>query len=179
MSAISTTPELFYVIRTERLALRRFVLADAPFILELLNEPGWLRFIGDKGVRSLIDARRYLEQGPLDMYARLGFGMYLVERRNDAIPVGMCGLIKRDALEDVDIGFAFLERHTRCGYAREAATAVIEHARELGLKRLLAITTQDNHASQRLLAKVGLQFAREITMPNDTEVLRLFSMNLD
>jgi RimJ/RimL family protein N-acetyltransferase len=165
--------------QTERLRLRRFVLEDADFILELVNEPGWLRFIGDKGVNSIADARRYLQNGPLDMYARLGFGLYLVERKADGIPIGMCGLIKRDALEHVDIGFAFLARHTGQGFALEAARATLEHARELGIERLVAITTHDNAASQRLLRKLGMAFDREITMPGDPETLRLFVMDLN
>ena len=167
------------MIETDRLRLRRFTLDDAAFVHELVNEPGWLKFIGDKAVHSLEDAKRYLQEGPLAMYARFGFGMYLVERKEDAMPVGMCGLVKRDGLEHVDIGFAFLARYTQRGYASEAAVATLNHARELKLSCLLAITTQDNTASQRLLQRLGLAFDREITFAPDTESLRLFRLTLD
>jgi RimJ/RimL family protein N-acetyltransferase len=166
-------------MQTERLALRRFDLDDAEFILELVNEPGWLRFIGDKGVGSVADARHFLQTGPLDMYARLGFGLYLVERRADRIPIGMCGLIKRDALECVDIGFAFLSRHTGQGFAWEAAVATLAHGRDLGLTRLMAITTRDNSTSQRLLKKLGMRLDREIAIGTDPEPLNLFVMDLN
>ena len=167
-----------YLLQTERLRLRRFDLDDAEFILELVNEPGWLRFIGDRGVGSIADACRFLQAGPLDMYARLGFGLYLVERKQDGVPVGMCGLIKRDILEYVDIGFAFLARYTGLGFAFEAAAATLAHARELGLERLAAITTPDNVSSQKLLMKLGMAFEREITMTAEAETLHLFVMDL-
>src|SRR5688572_1209184 len=96
------------VLETDRLVLRRLTLDDAEFILRLVNDPSWLRFIGDKNVHSLDDARRYLREGPLDMYERYGFGMYRVEEREGGKPAGMCGLIKRDTLPDVDVGYAFL-----------------------------------------------------------------------
>jgi RimJ/RimL family protein N-acetyltransferase len=167
------------VLTTERLALRRFELDDAPFVIELVNEPGWLQNIGDKGVRTIEDAHRYLRTGPLESYSTNGFGMYLVERKADGAPIGMCGLVKRDALEHVDIGFAFLARAGRQGYAHEAATAVVSHAKSLGLPKLLAITTPTNRASQKVLSKVGLRFDREITLPAGTEVLHLFVAELN
>lgn len=167
------------VVTTERLALRRFELNDAPFVIELVNEPGWLQHIGDKGVRTIEDAHRYLRAGPLESYSKHGFGMYLVERKADAAPIGMCGLVKRDALEHVDIGFAFLARVGRQGYAHEAATAVVGLAKTLGLPKLLAITTPTNYASQNVLRKIGLRFDREITMPAGTEVLHLFVVELN
>jgi RimJ/RimL family protein N-acetyltransferase len=168
-----------HVIRTERLGLRRLTLADAPFILELVNEPDWLRFIGDKGVSSLAGAEHYLQAGPLAMYERFGFGLYLVERSTDAMPLGMCGLVKRDTLECVDIGFAFLARHRGRGFALEAATATLAHARELGLQRLMAITTPDNAASQKLLKKLGMAFDREIALTPEAERVHLFVMDLN
>jgi RimJ/RimL family protein N-acetyltransferase len=166
------------VLTTERLALRRLELDDAPFVIELVNEPGWLQHIGDKGVHSIEDAHRYLRTGPLESYAKNGFGLYLVERKMDGAPIGMCGLVKRDALEYADIGFAFLARVARQGYAHEAATAVVAHAKSLGLPKLLAITTPTNRPSQNVLRKVGLRFDREITMPAGTEVLHLFVADL-
>jgi RimJ/RimL family protein N-acetyltransferase len=114
-------------------------------------------------VRSLEDARRYIEQGPMKMYAERGFGLWLVERTSDGSPLGICGLVKREQLEDVDLGFAFLPRYWSQGYAHEAATGVLEHAREaVGLKRVVAITSPDNRASSRLLEKLG--FAHEATL---------------
>ncbi|MFI4982343.1 MAG: GNAT family N-acetyltransferase, partial [Nevskiales bacterium] len=113
------------VLETERLVLRRLVAEDAPFILELLSDPSWLRFIGDKGVRNLDDARLYIRIGPAAMYARLGHGLYLTELKDGGIPIGLCGLIKRDTLDDVDIGFAFLPQYRGQGYAREAAAATL------------------------------------------------------
>jgi RimJ/RimL family protein N-acetyltransferase len=172
---LTSTP----VLVTERLRLRRFELADAAFVIELVNEPAWLEFIGDKNVHSVDDAHRYLREGPLDMYSRFGFGLYLVERRSDGAPIGTCGLIKRDALDDVDIGFAFLARVAKLGFAREAAKAVVAHARSLGLRRLLAITTPHNHASQKVLARIGMQFDREITLPGSSQVLHLFVTELE
>ena len=167
------------VLTTERLALRRFELDDAPFVIELVNEPGWLQYIGDKGVHTIEDAHRYLRTGPLESYSKHGFGLYLVERKADGVPIGTCGLLKRDTLDHADIGFAFLARAARQGYAHEAATAVVGHARSLGLPKLLAITTPTNRASQNVLGKVGLRFDKEITMPAGTEVLHLFVVELN
>jgi [ribosomal protein S5]-alanine N-acetyltransferase len=166
------------VIETERLVLRRVELDDGSFILELLNEPGWLRYIGDKGVNCLEDAHRYLSAGPLDMYQRLGFGLYLVERKGDSAPIGLCGLIKRDTLECVDIGFAFSARAHGQGYAIEAAIATLAHAKDLGLHRLMAITTTDNYASHKLLRKLGMRFEREVQLQANSETLHLYSVDL-
>ncbi len=164
------------VCETARLNLRQLQLSDAAFVLELVNEPAWLRFIGDRGVKTLKDARRYLQDGPLASYEHFGFGLYAVELRADAIPIGMCGLLKRETLDDVDVGFALLERHWGHGYAHESAAAVMELAREkLALKRVVAITTIDNHSSAALLEKIGMYFDRMIRMPNDDEELRLFA----
>jgi RimJ/RimL family protein N-acetyltransferase len=167
------------VLETERLILRRLSADDGAFILGLLNDPAWLRFIGDKGVRNLEDARNYILTGPMDMYARLGFGLYLTERKSDAAPIGICGLIKRDTLEDVDIGFAFLPDFRRKGYAREAAAAVMEHARSaFGLRRLVAITSPDNEASIRLLEKLGLRFEAAVSLAGDSHEVSLFATDL-
>lgn len=164
------------VLDAARLRLRPLRLDDAPFILELLNDPDWLRYIGDKQVRSLDDARGYLERVPLSMYARLGYGLLLAETRDGGVPMGLCGLLKRDTLPDVDLGFAFLPAWRGGGYAREAATAVLEHAqRALGLGRILAITTQDNTASGRLLERLGFRYERDVRMADDADLLRLYA----
>lgn len=163
------------VLETERLTLRHLCEDDAAFILALLNEPSFLQFIGDKGVRTLEDARIYILKGPVDMYSRLGFGLYMTELKDGNIPLGMCGLIKRDALEDVDIGFAFLPEFWGKGYAYEASAAVLDHGKEaLGLKRIVAITSPDNQASGRLLEKLGLRFEQMICLSEGAEEVRLF-----
>ncbi|WP_257348349.1 GNAT family N-acetyltransferase [Pseudalkalibacillus decolorationis] len=163
------------VIETDRLILRWLSTDDASFILKLLNDPSWLRFIGDKGVRTLENARNYILTGPMDMYDRLGFGLYLTEIKEGKIPVGICGLIKRDSLEDVDIGFAFLSRFQSKGYAYEAASATMAYGIDLGLNRIVAITTKDNYDSIRLLEKIGMKFGRNVLLPPDTEELKLFT----
>ena len=166
------------VLETDRLLLRHLTTDDAEFILELLNEPSWLRFIGDRGVRTLDDARAYVVEGPVAMYERHGVGLYLVESKSDATPLGICGLIRRDTLEDIDIGFAFLPRHWGKGYALESAAAVLEHGRHaLGLRRIVAITSLDNDSSIRLLEKLGMTFARTMRMPGEAEDVRLFGID--
>ncbi|HGA0511258.1 GNAT family N-acetyltransferase [Bacillus pacificus] len=164
------------VLETERLILRWLDIKDAPFILELVNDSAWIQFIGNKGVRTLEDATNYIVNGPIDMYNKLGFGLYLVERKEDLTPLGMCGLIKRDSLEDVDIGFAFLEEFRSKGYGYESAYAVIEYGvQKLGLNRIVAITTIDNINSGKLLEKVGLKFEEIIS--DSGEDLKLFGYN--
>src|SRR5262249_54768935 len=151
----NTTIARMIVLETERLRLRRLdPTTDAEFILELVNEPSFLQYIGDKGVRTLADARRYMTDGPVQSYETNGYGLYKVELKSDATPIGMCGLLKRDTLPDADIGFAFLTRYWNEGYAYESAAAVMKYAREqLAINRVLAITTPDNIASGKLLNK--------------------------
>jgi len=166
------------VLETERLVLRRLSVDDGAFILELLNDPSWLRFIGDKGVRTLEDARNYILTGPMDMYARLGFGLYLTERKKDAAPIGICGLIERAGLEDIDIGFAFLPAFCGQGYAYESASAVMTYAQDtLGLNRVVAITAPDNQRSITLLTKLGLCFEDMLRLGEDQPEVMLFAWN--
>lgn len=147
------------ILDTERLILSRLSPDDAPFILELVNEPDWLRFIGDRGVHDLDGARAYIEKVRMEMYARHGFGLYKVASRSGDTPLGMCGLLKRDTLPDADIGFAFLARHRGRGYAQEAARASLALGRRaFGLKRILAITDPENVRSIRLLERLGFRF---------------------
>ena len=163
------------VLETERLVLREFRLDDAAFILQLLNEPAFLRFIGDKGVRTLADARDYLLQGPLESYRRFGFGLYLASLREDGTPIGMCGLVKREGLADVDVGFALRSGHWSRGYAVEAARAVLDYGkRTLNLGRIVAIANPDNHASIAVLEKIGLRFERLVRLSRDAIELKLF-----
>jgi RimJ/RimL family protein N-acetyltransferase len=168
------------VIETERLRLRHLDESDAPFILELLNDPAWLRYIGDRGVRTLDDARRYIEQGPRRMYTDHGFGLFLVERRTDGAPMGLCGLIRRDTLPDVDIGFALAGAYRGEGYAFEAAAATLRYAREVaGLERVVAIAMPGNHASTRLLERLGMRFERTIEFGPQSEKLSCYGTTPD
>jgi [ribosomal protein S5]-alanine N-acetyltransferase len=153
-------------------------VSDSEFILKLLNEPGWLQYIGDKGIRSLEDAEKYILTGPRSMYERNGFGLFVTEIKETHTPIGLCGLIKRDGLEDVDIGYAFLAAHQSRGYAYEAAKGTIDFARRLDLKRIVAITTKDNAPSSKLLEKLGMKLEGYTTLPNDTEELKLYGINL-
>ena len=164
------------ILDTERLSLRELHDGDAAFILELLNEPGWLRFIGDRGIRTLEAAADYIENVPRKMYRENGFGLWAVEAKGSGEPLGMCGLIKRPSLDDVDIGFAFLARHSRRGYGLESASAVMDHARGvLGLQRIVAITSVDNDPSIRLLERIGLRFEKMVNLPGDDEAIKLFA----
>jgi len=163
------------VIRTARLQLRELELQDDEFILQLLNEAAFLRFIGDKGVRTLSDARDYIWKGPMDSYRRFGFGLYLVSLRAGGLPIGICGLVKRDNFADVDVGFAFLSRYWSQGYATESAAAVLAHGKErLQVPRIVAITAPDNHGSIAVLEKIGLQFERMIKLTENSPELKLF-----
>jgi len=163
------------VLETGRLVLREFQLDDAEFILQLLNESAFLRFIGDKGVRTLADARDYLLQGPIESYRRFGFGLYLVSLREDGTPIGMCGLVKREGLLDVDVGFALRTRYCSRGYAVEAAAAVLDYGkRALNLGRIVAIANSDNHASIAVLERIGLRFERMVQLSGDATELKLF-----
>jgi RimJ/RimL family protein N-acetyltransferase len=162
------------VIQTERLVLRQLDLNDAEFILELLNEAAFLRFIGDKGVRTLSDARAYILKGPMDSYERHGFGLYAACLL-DGTPTGICGLVKRDGLADVDVGFALLSRHRSKGYAVESASAVLAHARRvLQLQRIVAITSPENLVSIAVLEKIGLKFERTMRLAEHSPELKLF-----
>jgi len=163
-------------LSTARLVLRRFAEDDAPFIVELLNDPDWLLFISDNGVRTLDDARRYLREGPLTMYERFGIGLLAVDLREQGRTVGMCGLIRREGVADVDLGFAFLPAWRSQGFAREAAAATLAHGHAtLGLPRIVAFTAPANARSARLLKDIGMQLERTTTLPNSPEELLLFA----
>jgi RimJ/RimL family protein N-acetyltransferase len=164
------------VIETERLVLRRMTPDDAEFIFRLVNEPSFLHFIGDKGVRNHADAVRYIESGPIANYERFGFGQYLVELKEDRVPIGMCGLTKKDSLPAVDIGFAFLPAFWSQGYAFEAATGVKSYVKDvLGISRLVAVTNPDNESSIKLLKKLGFTFVRMIQLSQDSSEIKLYS----
>ena len=164
------------ILETQRLMLRELGDEHAAFILELLNEPAFLRYIGDKGVRDEESARRYIQDGPRASYGQHGFGLYLVEQKGDGAPVGICGFLQRETLPDPDLGFAFLARYRSRGYATEAGVATMAYGREtLGMNRLLAITSPDNAASIRVLTKMGFVFDRTVDFSgDDDEQVNLF-----
>lgn len=167
------------VLETDRLALRLAGADDAGFMFELMNDPGWLEHIGDRGIRSIEDARNYIVDRLQSQYLRLGYGLHLVELKDPPAPIGLCGLVKRDWLDDVDLGFAFLPQFRGQGYALEAAAATLGHAREvLGLARIVAIVSPANHASIRLLERLGLRFERRVTPPAATTEVCLFAREL-
>jgi ribosomal-protein-alanine N-acetyltransferase len=164
------------ILKTERLNLRKLSKSDAGFIFELLNEPSFLQNIGDKGVRNNDDAIQYILTGPIDSYERYGFGQWLVELKDSGEPIGMCGLMKKDALPDADIGFAFLPRFWSKGYAVEAATAVMAYgSRDLGLRRIVAVVNPDNEGSIRVLEKIGLKFERMVKLSEERSEIKLFT----
>ena len=164
------------VAETGRLLVRRIAADDAPFILELLTEPAFLQFVGDRGVRNLEDARRYIANGPQASYARHGFGLFLTVLKDGGAPVGICGLLKRDELEDVDLGYANLARYCGRGYAIEAARAIVDYGeRELGLKRMVAIVDEGNVASIRLLEKLGMHLVGPTRIRPDAPELALYA----
>jgi RimJ/RimL family protein N-acetyltransferase len=164
------------IIETERLFLRELSAdADAAFVLELVNQPSWKQNIGDRGLRTLEDARGYIVNGPAASYRQNGFGLYLVGLKTTGEPVGICGLIKRDSLEDVDIGFALLEKFWSQGYAVESARAVLDRGRDAhGLKRIVAITIPTNQGSISVLEKIGLKFEKTIKTGDEEEEILLF-----
>ena len=163
-------------LETGRLTLRPFDLGDAGFVLALLNEPSFRLHIGDKGVRTIDDARRYIAEGPLASYERFGFGLLLVIQKDTGEPIGICGLVKRDWLEDVDLGFALRTPFWGRGYAFEAASAVLAQARaRLGRRRIVAITSLGNEPSIQLLGKLGFRLERVARFTEDGEELRLFA----
>ena len=166
------------VMETARLELRRLTKDDAAFVLELVNEPSWLRFIGDRNVHSLEDAAAYIAKGPLESYEKNGFGLYLVAVKESGEPAGMCGLIRRDTLPHPDIGFAFLPRFWGRGYAHEAAAAVLDYGRaSLGLAGpILAIVNPDNERSIALLEKLGMNFEGPFRLPGEEQDIQLFAL---
>lgn len=166
------------LFETERLVLRKLHLGDAEFILRLLNEPSWLQYIGDRNVHSIEDAQRYLTDSTLAMYERYGFGLFLAETIDKQEPIGLCGLIKRESLEDVDVGFAFLPEFWSQGYAFEAAEATVAYGMATHhLSRIVAITLENNAPCIRLLQKLGFCSEKSILLAGDSEVLQLYSMS--
>ncbi len=166
------------VVEAPRLALRRLTVEDDAFIYDLVNDPAWLRFIGDRGVRTVADARAYILRGPVASYAQHSFGLWLAVRKADGVPIGMCGLLKRETMEDVDVGFAFLPEFRAQGYAFEAASASLNYGRDvLKLKRIVAVCSPDNAGSIRVLGKLGLRYEKMVRMTPDAAEIKLFAVN--
>ena len=168
------------ILETERLTLRTFTIDDAPFYLQLVNEPAWLRFIGNRGLTTIEQTRAAILKGPIAMHERLGFCLYLVSLKSDTTPIGICGLIKRDQLEEVDLGFAYLKQFWGHGYALEAARAIMDYAKNtVGLKRIVAITSPDNFSSIKLLEKIGFRFEKILPHMSDKLDTKLFIHDFD
>jgi RimJ/RimL family protein N-acetyltransferase len=167
---------LKYILNTNRLALRQLTPDDADFIIGLVNSPGWLQFIGDKNVRTKEQAIGYLETGPFKSYQQHGFGLYLVERKEDGATMGVCGLLKREYLEAPDIGYAFLSDFHGKGYALEAVNATLNYAKTvLNINKVCAITLPENVHSIKVLEKAGFSFATIFTAPGAGQALHLYS----
>ena len=167
-------------IDTPRLKLREFVIEDAAFVLQLLNDPSFIEFIGDRGVRNLEDAKRYLQEGPITSYQKYGHGLLHVSLKEADVPIGMCGLVKRDTLPHSDIGFALLPTFWNQGYVTEAARAAMEHGqRSLGMRVILGITTPGNVRSIAVLNKLGLHFVEEKALGNQQEQLKIFRLSVE
>ena len=164
------------ILETERTILREVAEDDAEFVLDLLNQPSFIKYIGDRNVRTVEQARDYIESRFTESYRKFGFGMWVVELKESGELIGLCGFVRRDSLPDADVGFAFLPQYERKGYAFESASAAMLYGRNvLSLDRVLAITSQDNDASGKLLGKLDFKFERLIKLPHDDEELKLFS----
>lgn len=167
------------ILETERLRLRKISEDDAEFILRLLNEPSFIENIGDRQVRSLEDARRYIRDGPVASYEKFGFGLWMVVLKESGVSLGMCGLLKRDSLEDIDLGYAFLPEYWSQGFASEAARATLDYAsHKLAAKRVLAITNPDNQGSIRVLEKLGFRSQGLIKFGDEDRDTALFAVTL-
>ncbi len=164
------------IIETHRLVLREATVDDAKFMHQILNDPDFIQFVGDRGIKTLDDARTDLENRVIKSYREHGFGFYITCLRGSMIPIGLCGLAKRDFLDDVDVGFAFLPEYRKAGYAYESAAAVIEYAKSrLGLNRIVAMVSPDNGRSIALLEKLGLSYDRPFRHPDDEKDIALYS----
>ena len=168
------------ILETERLIIRQLSKDDAEFIFELLNEPSFIRNIGDRNIRTLDDACAYIVNGPVASYAKNGFGLWLVVLKETNESIGMCGLIRRESLENVDIGYALLPKFWSKGYAVEAARAVKEYAKDVvRLERLVAIVDPTNEGSIRLLEKLGLRYEKMVRLSADDIDLKLFAIDFE
>lgn len=165
------------MLRTERLTLAKLSFDDADFIFELLNEPTFKRFIGDKGIETQGDALNYLRDVPLHQYENHGYGLFRVGVGDDDIAVGICGLVSRDEFPDPDLGFAFLQAYWGRGYACESSLAVLADGRDTyGLRRIIAMADEENVASTHVLDKLDFRFERMVIMPGETQEIRQYAI---
>ena len=167
------------IAETERLIIKKFTTNDASFFKDLVNMPHWLKYIGDRNIKTITDAETYIKNTHLKSYKSVGFGFYKLILKETNIPIGSCGLVKRDELEDVDIGFAFLEEYEKQGFGFEASKAVIKLAKnEFGIEKLLAITVPYNIGSIKLIEKLGFKYEKRVKPFEDDEELLLFAKTL-
>jgi len=168
------------ILETERLILRQMNTDDAEFMLALLNEPDWIKYIGGRGIQTIEAANQYIQDGPMTMYEEHGIGLYVVELKESETPIGICGLIQRDFLKDVDLGFAILSKYWGTGYAFEAAKATLTYGTEvLGFRRIVGFTSLDNEKSANLLLKLGMKEEGKMKFVSTTEDVRLFAINYE
>jgi len=168
------------MLETDRLILSQLSYADCEFIIELLNEPSFLEYIGDREVRNQEDAREYLKKGAIDSYDKHGFGLFLVTHKETSASLGICGLVSRDEFDHPDLGFAFLQRYWSNGYAYESSLAVLDYAQErLGLPIVVAMADEENKSSTALLTKLGFSFEEMVTMPGETVAICQFMLELN
>jgi RimJ/RimL family protein N-acetyltransferase len=164
------------ILETKRLILRETTVDDADFMLDLLNQPSFIKYIGDRNVRTIGESKEFIETRYRQSYRDNGFGLYVVETKENNTPIGICGFVKRDTLPEPDIGFAFLSQFCGQGFAVESAEGSMKYSEEvLGFTKVLAITTQNNESSGKLLAKIGFKFVELVKMPHDDDRLKLFS----
>lgn len=164
------------VLETPRLRLRLFTPDDAPFMLGLLNEPSYIANVADRGVRTVEAAREFMQTRMLKSYAENGYGLYGVELRGQPGLIGMCGLINRTAIGEIDVGYAFLPPYWGQGYAAEAAAASLAYGRDrFGMTRIVAIVSPDNARSKRVLEKIGLRYEKKVRLPGEETDIDLFS----
>lgn len=165
---------------TDRLRLRWMTEDDAGLMLAIWNDPGFIRHVTDRGIRTVPEARRAMHEGIFRQYSELGYGPYALEPVEGGAPLGICGLFKREYLEDPDLGYTLLPGYRGQGFALEAARAVLAHAREhLGCPRVRAIVAPTNTRSTRLLSKLGMRFEETLRRPEDTESVALFGLRFD
>jgi len=166
-----------YTYETKRLILKPTDIDDGPFIYELLNSPGWIKNIGDRDVHSIAEAVKYIEDRMLQQFKEKGFGNYTVIRKEDHVKMGTTGIYVRPKMDDVDIGFAMLPQYMCKGYSYEAANKIMSLAKkEFNLKKITAITTRENKASQNLIRKIGLKYIQDINFENSDEILLQFGL---
>jgi RimJ/RimL family protein N-acetyltransferase len=164
------------IVETQRLILREITVEDAEFVLRLVSEPSFVSNIGDKGLRSIEDAERFILDGYWTNQERPGYGMFLAELKDRGIPIGCCGLLYRKVLDVTDIGFAFLPEYWNRGFAYEAAQAILEYGHStLGIAKIVGLTSADNLGSIKLLKKLGMKFEKNVKMSDDDPGTVLYS----